>query len=131
MTDLATDWYGGHIATFGDRLAAARDAAQLSQQQLSKHLGVRLKTLKSWENDSSEPRSNKLSMIAGVLNVSLIWLLTGEGEGVLAPDDMPQPAPELAQVMSDIKDLKEILVGSVERLEQLEKRLPTVLGTPR
>ena len=76
MTDLATDWYGGHIATFGDRLAAARDAAQLSQQQLSKHLGVRLKTLKSWENDSSEPRSNKLSMIAGVLNVSLIWLLT-------------------------------------------------------
>ena len=62
MTDLATDWYGGHIATFGDRLAAARDAAQLSQQQLSKQLGVRLKTLKSWENDSSEPRSNKLSM---------------------------------------------------------------------
>ena len=49
MTDLATDWYGGHIATFGDRLVAARDAAQLSQQQLSKHLGVRLKTLKSWE----------------------------------------------------------------------------------
>ena len=95
----------------GFMVTAARDAAQLSQQQLSKHLGVRLKTLKSWENDSSEPRSNKLSMIAGVLNVSLIWLLTGEGEGVLAPDDMPQPAPELAQVMSDIKDLKEILAG--------------------
>jgi hypothetical protein len=33
--------------------------------------------------------------------------------------------------MSDIKDLKEILAGAVERLEQLEKRLPTVLGTPR
>ena len=91
MTDLATDWYGGHIATFGDRLVAARDAAQLSQQQLSKHLGVRLKTLKSWENDSSEPRSNKLSMIAGVLNVSLIWLLTGEGEGVLALMTGPNP----------------------------------------
>ena len=56
MTDLATDWYGGHNATFGDWIAAARDAAQMSWQQLSKHLDVRLKTMKSWKKIIAQSR---------------------------------------------------------------------------
>lgn len=72
------DWYGPEAATFGDRIAAARDAAQMTPEQLARRLGVKLRTLQNWENDLSEPRANKLSMISGLLNVSMIWLLTGE-----------------------------------------------------
>ena len=56
----------------------------MSQSKLAKRLGVKLKTLKGWENDVSEPRANKLSMMAGMLNVSLLWLLSGEGDGPAA-----------------------------------------------
>ena len=79
MTD--DDYYSDDAATFGDRLAAAREALGLSQAQLASRSGVRLSTIQNWEGDRSEPRANKLQMIAGILNVSMIWLLTGQGEG--------------------------------------------------
>ena len=68
-------WYDPNATTFGDRVAGAREQAGMSQADLAKRLGVKLKTLKSWEDDLSEPRANKLSMMAGMLNVSLLWLL--------------------------------------------------------
>ena len=35
------DWYGPDKATFGERLVAAREKANLSQQDLAKRLGVK------------------------------------------------------------------------------------------
>ena len=52
------DWYGPDKATFGDRLVAAREKSNLSQQDLAKRLGVKNSTIKSWENDNSEPRKS-------------------------------------------------------------------------
>ena len=80
-------WFSDEAATFGDRVAAARRALGLSQERLARKLGVKLRTLANWENDMAEPRANKLQMLAGLLNVSLSWLLTGQGEGVAAPDE--------------------------------------------
>jgi len=85
VSDTVTDWYGADTATFGDRVAAAREAAGMTQKQLAKRLGVKLPTVRGWEEDLSEPRANKLSMMAGLLNVSIVWLLTGEGEGGVPP----------------------------------------------
>ena len=65
------NWYSNEAATFGDRVAAARDARQMTQKQLAKRLGVGLKTVEGWENDVSEPRANKLQTLSGVLNVSI------------------------------------------------------------
>ncbi|WP_366943525.1 helix-turn-helix domain-containing protein [Cypionkella sp.] len=76
------DWYGENTATFGDRLEAARESCGLSQTELAQRLGVRDTTIKSWEADEWEPRGNRLQMLAGMLNVSLMWLLSGRGEGV-------------------------------------------------
>ena len=81
------DWYGADAATFGDRLAGAREAAGMTQSQLARRLGVKKATIAAWENDLSEPRANRLSMMAGMINVSIMWLLTGEGEGMEAPVD--------------------------------------------
>ena len=115
-------WYSEETATFGDRLAGAREAAGLSRKDLARRLGVKLKTLSAWEDDLAEPRANKLQMLAGLLNVSLSWLLTGQGEGVAAPDEA-EVAPDLHAALTEIRALRAEMLAGAERLGRLEKKL--------
>lgn len=125
--DADSAYFSEETATFGDRLAAARRAAGLKQESLSRNLGIKLKTLLSWEDNVSEPRANKLQMIAGVLNVSIIWLLTGEGEGVKDPwrEDVEAPAatPDLAEAVAEIRAVRAANRALGERLLKLERLL--------
>ncbi|MGB1425970.1 MAG: helix-turn-helix domain-containing protein [Paracoccaceae bacterium] len=123
MTDAAFDWYGPDTATFGDRLAAARDATSMTQQQLAKRLGIKVATLKAWEGDLSEPRANRLSMLAGLLNVSITWLINGEGEGVDSPEETPEISQEMSDLLIEMRTLKSTLKESSDRLGRLEKQL--------
>ena len=117
------NWYGPDAATFGDRISAARESSGLNQTQLAKSLGVKLATLKGWEQDLSEPRANKLSMLAGLLNVSVMWLLNGEGEGVDDPDTKLVVEKGLNDMLLEMRELRTVLKGSSDRLGMLEKRL--------
>lgn len=121
--DDSYDWYAADNATFGDRLAAARDAAGMTQGALAKRLGVKIGTLRAWEDDLSEPRANRLSMVSGLLGVSLPWLLTGEGEGVAAPGDANELPQDVAAILTELRDLRSDLAAKVDRLAILEKRL--------
>ena len=123
-----TDWYGPEAATFGDRIAAAREAAGMGQEKLARRLGVKLKTLQGWENDLSEPRANRLQMLAGLLNVSMGWLLTGEGEGLPAPDDATSVLPaDVNEELLEIRALKTQMQTAGDRLGRLEKNLRQLL----
>ncbi|MBO9441479.1 helix-turn-helix transcriptional regulator [Phaeobacter italicus] len=131
MSNDDMNWYGPEAATFGDRVAAAREAAGMTQAQLARRLGVKKSTLTGWEQDLSEPRANKLTMMAGLLNVSMGWLLTGEGEGMDAPagEQVPQ---DLAAILTELRQLREEMRGNVERAARLEKRLRLVIeGVPQ
>jgi len=121
-TDSDVGWYSNDAATFGDRVAAGREALGLTQEALSKRLGIKLKTLQNWENDLGEPRANKLQMLAGVLNVSLMWLLTGEGEGLEAPEEGAISA-DLATVLVELREMRLEATKAAGRLGRLEKRL--------
>jgi transcriptional regulator with XRE-family HTH domain len=68
--------------TLGGRITLARESANLTDQQLSRRLGVMIKTVRNWETDRSEPRGNKLSMLSGVLGVSYNWLVTGVEDNI-------------------------------------------------
>lgn len=120
-------WYGPESATFGDRLAAARDAAGMTQGTLAKRLGVKLKSLQNWEEDLSEPRANRLSMMAGILNVSIVWLITGEGEGLGAPDDEETLPPDVTAVLTEMRSLRAEFKARADRLGLLEKKLRVLL----
>lgn len=117
------EWYGPDAATFGDRLAAAREYAGMSQAQLARRLGVKASTLRGWEQDLSEPRANRLSMMAGLLNVSMMWLLNGEGAGLDAPGDEGEMDADVAGLLTELRDLRLVMSQSAEKLARLEKRL--------
>ena len=121
MTENEQKWYGPDAATFGDRLAAAREEAGLEQQDLARRLGIRLDTLRKWEEDRSEPRANRLSMIAGLLNVSIMWLLTGDGDGVFdgADDEVQQGV----MISAELRAVRADLLRALNRLDQLETAL--------
>ena len=128
MTDI--DWYGPEAATFGDRVAAAREQAGLNQEALAKHLGIRLNTLKDWEEDLSEPRANRLSMLAGLLNVSMMWLINGEGEGIDAPSDDLMGATEMSELLVEMRALRSDMLKKAEQVGRLEKQMRRLMVNP-
>jgi len=85
---------------------------------------VKLKTIRAWENDLAEPRANKLQMLAGLLNVSIRWLLTGEGDGLSSPDEADVPA-EITALLTELRDVKSQLIRTAERVALIEKKLRT------
>jgi len=122
--ELVMDDYSEGAATFGDRLALAREGQNLTQEQLARRLGLRVQTIRNWEFDRSAPRANKLQMLAGFLNVSMIWLLTGEGEGGPALRGGGNTVSvELAALLGDIRDIRLSNVKANDRLAKLERRL--------
>ena len=118
------EWYGEDVATFGDRLAAAREAAGLKRAEFARRLGVKKITLADWDGDISEPRANRLQMMAGLLNVSVGWLLMGEGDGVEAPgEDSGADDPGLVALLGDIRDIRGRMKADLDRLGRIEKAL--------
>jgi transcriptional regulator with XRE-family HTH domain len=120
-------WYSNDAATFGDRVAGAREALGMGQADLARKLGVKLKTVQNWEEDLAEPRANKLQLLSGVLNVSLMWLLNGEGEGV-QPPDAEEALPEgVDEILAELRDIKAQMGRAGDRLSRAERKLRKVL----
>lgn len=131
MNADATDgpgWYDPEATTFGDRMTGAREASGLSQAELAKRLGVKVKTIRAWENDQSEPRANKLQMLAGLLGVSIMWLLSGAGDGLEGPEDRAELPDDLAELLKELRKIKVDQARMSERMGRLEKRLRLALS---
>jgi transcriptional regulator with XRE-family HTH domain len=123
-------YFSNENATFGDRVAAARDAQGLTQEEFAKKLGVKLKTVRGWEDDVDEPRANKLSMLSGMLNVSMRWLLTGEGDELSAPAGEVELSGGVKDVLMELRRTKAEFARLSDHLGRLEKRLGKLLRTP-
>jgi transcriptional regulator with XRE-family HTH domain len=132
-TDPDSGYFSEEASTFGDRVAAGRRALGIDQEKLSRKLGVKLKTLRAWEEDVSEPRANKLQMLAGVLNVSIIWLLTGEGDGVDDPwereeqEGLESCAAEVEEILTDLRLVRTSHNKLGQRMARMEKKLSKLL----
>jgi len=126
-TQDVSDWYSEEAATFGDRVAGAREALGITQTELAKRLGVKLTTVRAWEDDVAEPRGNKLQMLAGVLNVSMMWLLNGHGDGIDGPSDEAVIPGELRTILTEIRQVKSDLGRLAGELGVLERRLRSAL----
>lgn len=124
--DAAAEDYTDAAATFGDRLALAREARGLSQAELARRLGVKVQTIRNWEEDRAEPRANRLQMLAGLLNAPMVWLMSGRGQGPSATDEAAGAAAGLA-CLAELRTLRAEQAFLVERMARLEKRLRAAL----
>lgn len=124
QTDTETEYgeysFAEDIATFGDRVVAAREAMGMTQTQLARRMGIQIKTLRNWEEDRSEPRANKLQMLAGMLNVSIIWLMSGQGQGVSELDETDSGDLDMLNEMRDVRAMH-LRIG--EKLARLERKM--------
>lgn len=121
------DYFGNESATFGDRVYAAREAIGLDQAGFARKLGVKLKTVRAWEEDLAEPRANKLQMMAGLMNVSVMWLLTGEGDGLTGPVDTSDIPSDVNDILIEMRRARAESQRLTDRIGLLEKRLSEVV----
>ncbi len=122
------DWFSDKVATFGDRMAWAREAAGLTQPDLARRLGVKLVTIQGWEEDRAEPRANRLQMMAGMLNVSLRWLLTGQGDGLDAPPGETSVSGDAREILAELSRVRAQMLELARQTGRLEKRLRAELS---
>lgn len=88
--------------TFGGRFSRARDASGLSTENLAWRLGVKATTINAWETDRSLPGSHRLTLLSGLMGVSLSWLLYGIGTGPSEPTD-DETADAVADQLARLK----------------------------
>ncbi|MCZ4280044.1 helix-turn-helix transcriptional regulator [Kiloniella laminariae] len=100
--------------TIGERIATARKSRGLTASQLARRVGVKVSTVNNWESDRSEPRANKLVSMAGVLGVSMMWLIEGNSDGT----DLP-PSVEVVETAD--------LQSKIERLQSMHERMVQLL----
>lgn len=124
MTDTNSAANNFDDDSLGGRIATAREAAGMSLTQLAKRLGIKTSTLSNWESDRSEPRSNRLIMLAGALGVSPSWLLVGFGDGPaaeVASTEIKLAMSALEQARTLHQQTGDLLEGLTSQLERLNK----------
>jgi transcriptional regulator with XRE-family HTH domain len=108
--------------TIGIRIRRAREATNLSAAQLARRIGIKTATLTGWEMGQSEPRANRLTMLAGCLSVSPTWLLYGVGEAPQG-DALSSELAVLRSSLKTVRDLHERTGAAIDRLEEQIVRL--------
>jgi transcriptional regulator with XRE-family HTH domain len=109
--------------TFGGRLQAARNAKGLSVARLGEKMGVDADTVAIWESDEHTPRPHRITILAGMLNVSIVWLITGESNGTTHIADTHARPTLINDTLGEIAQLKATLLDAHAKLEGLEQRL--------
>lgn len=121
--------HDGPAETLGDRLRAARRAAGLSRGELADKLGLKARTVKGWERNELEPRPDKMTKLAGLLNVSLKWLLTGDDadrQGPTGGAHEPAVLPDsdgLQGLLAELRAIRTEQAVLADRLARLEVAL--------
>ena len=100
----------------------------MTQSQLSRRLGIKIATLRAWEEDRSEPRANKLQMLSGLLGVSMPWLLSGMGEGVEGPEPRGTMSDDAHALLLELRAVKTDMAKAADRLSRLEKQLRSLMS---
>jgi transcriptional regulator with XRE-family HTH domain len=103
-------------------MAEARVVAGRTQAEIANQLGVKASTVAKWEHGSASPRSNRLAALAGILGVSLSWLLVGHGDEPTSSDDLDEIKVALSRVQAQLAD-------TLNEVDVLAARIDIARGT--
>lgn len=98
------------LKEIGTRMAKARKAAGLSQEELAVKMGVRVRTVQRWESGDNAAQITSLSSYAELTGVTLAWLIGAVG------GDEPQLSTDAVEALRDQWRRNE---EALERLERL------------
>ena len=85
--------------SIGERIAALRKEANLSQGQLASMLDVSRQAVSKWENDQATPDTLKLIQLADVLKTDVEYLATGK-----------KAEPKIEKVIVTVPEIQEKIV---------------------
>lgn len=112
--------------SFGQRLKQSRKNAKLTQEQVSKKLGLDYSTISKYENNHSEPDNETLQKMAEMYGVTVGFLITGSTDNLPADKNEHQSsksAKELLQEMVDDPDDFLFLDGYLQASEEEKKEI--------
>ncbi len=112
--------------TLGGRISLAREATGLSEAEAAQRLGVLARSWTSWERDRDVPRANRLANMAGILGVSLSWLLSGEGDGPADPADAPSANDAAQELMRELRQASRDVVALNRRMNEIADGLERI-----
>lgn len=113
--------------TTGSRIRHTREKLGLTPQRLASRIGVQRCTLESWEKDQLEPRGEAVMRLAGVLQVPMVWLITGDRphgsrDGGKTPE-RAQVTQKLDRALAMQKELAAVLNELSADVTRLQKEL--------
>ncbi len=72
--------YKRGMDTLGSRIRYARNAKGLTQQEVADHLAISRVNISTWENNITQPESQRIPQLAALLDVTASWLLSRMGD---------------------------------------------------
>lgn len=129
--DLA-DFYAepdGHDTAIDDddvqiglRIIEARAALDDSLDVVAERVGVTTETFEGWESGDLAVRPNHLNRLAGVLGISLSWLIMGRGtEPMVDSTELSRLRVDLTAARTRLDDVLNELTVIDQRLAQLDE----------
>lgn len=120
--------------TLGERVSEAREAIGLTLEEAAQRMAVKTVTLKNWEAGKTQPRPNKLQMLAGVLGVPFSWLLEGgeehdpivDSNGRLA--QLEHKVERMRQLQAELSQLCEEIAQEVAVCRQIDEELEELVA---
>lgn len=79
------------IDTLGERIKYAREAAKLTQNEVSRHFGISRVSVTQWESSTTKPDIARIADLAVLLHTSVEWLLEKKGFPPMAMEAAPKP----------------------------------------
>lgn len=95
------------MKTIGQRISAVRKSLGITQAELARKVGINQASISELESGKSQ-RTVHLAKIAGVLNVSPIWL--DEGLGEMLPNEKSTVILDVQHIPKNVRELAEKLL---------------------
>lgn len=102
--------------TINERLFETLKQKNIKHKTLANHLNVKQQIISNWEKRGTNPPAEYISSIAKFLNVTVIWLLTGEEADNNLTNDEAELLNKYRQMTP--KDQKEIIAIIDIKLQQ-------------
>jgi hypothetical protein len=115
------DCYSEETLTFGDHQMAAPNVVQTAKKQFVQRVGDKLRILYNYKEDLSETRTNWLSILSGIVEVSLRWFRVAERQWFFAPHEDASIVSDAHAMLLRLGALQTQMKHLNERLVLLEK----------